>query len=481
MLIKHLSYARAVELELIVKKLMYRFWGVFCSCLLLTNCAKNNDSLESLAQDKHVKAYFNHRQTEKQTFVDPYRQIERSGDNLEAVIIQEIANAKSSIDLAVQELNLPLVAHALAKQQKLGIKVRVILDNNYSRSLAELSSTEIKNLNRRDRQKYERFIQLVDRDRNGYLSESEIRQQDAISILRQAGIEIIDDTADGSKGSGLMHHKFMVIDRQIVVLGSANFTLSGLLGDIDKPMTRGNVNHLLRIDIPEFASLFREEFDYMWGNDALKITSKFGLAKPWRSPKTVNWKHGSLTVQFAPTSRKQPWSSSTNGLIAKVIEEAESSIDLALFVFSEQELADLLQSKFQAGVTIRGVFDAGFAYRYYSEVLDLLGIFRYFRCQTEAHNNPWINSLNTVGTASLSSGDKLHHKFTVIDNETVISGSQNWSQAANLTNDESVVIIRSPKVSEHFVREFKRIYSVALLAIPTKVESQIEQQQQKCE
>ncbi|MEO1340339.1 MAG: phospholipase D-like domain-containing protein [Cyanobacteria bacterium J06635_13] len=57
------------------------------------------------------------------------------------------------------------------------------------------------------------------------MSPSEIAQRDALTMLRKAGVEIIDDTADGSKGSGLMHHKFMVVDRQTVILGSANFTL----------------------------------------------------------------------------------------------------------------------------------------------------------------------------------------------------------------------------------------------------------------
>jgi len=459
---------------------MYQLFGIFCYCLLLASCTQNAASVDNIPQNKFIQAYFNHRETETSTYIDPYRQSEHSGDNLEAVIIEEIATAKSTIDLAVQELNLPRIAQALAKKHQSGVKVRVILDNNYSRSLAELSLVEVENLPRRDRQKYEQFLQLVDIDRNGQLNATEIDRRDAINILKRAGIEIIDDSADGSKGSGLMHHKFIVVDRQTVITGSANFTLSGLLGDMNNLASKGNVNHLLRIDNDRVANLFRQEFDYMWGDAERGIESKFGLAKPWRSPETVSWNDTSLTIQFAPTSQKQFWSSTTNGLIAQTVQSATKSIDLALFVFSEQELADVLQIKSQLGVAVRGVFDTSFAYRYYSEVLDMLGLSLYFNCRTEANNNPWINPLDTVGTTQLNSGDKLHHKFTVIDNKILVSGSQNWSQAANQINDEVVIVINDMTVAKHFKREFQRLYSQTSFEVPLKIKQKMQQQSKQC-
>ncbi|MEL7008857.1 MAG: phospholipase D-like domain-containing protein [Cyanobacteria bacterium J06629_2] len=458
----------------------HRTWILSC-CLLLLSCAKDAPQVASLPQDKFIQAYFNQRENQPQTYIDPYRQIERSGDNLAAIIVEEILTAKLSIDLAVQELNLPLIAAALVQKHNSGVKVRIILDNNYSRSITDLSKAEIESLNQRDRQKYNQLFELIDLDRNRRLSSPEIAQRDALTMLRKAGVEIIDDTADGSKGSGLMHHKFMVVDRQTVILGSANFTLSGLLGDLGNPASRGNVNHLLRLDNAQIARLFSEEFEYMWGDTESGIESKFGLAKPWRSPQTITWGNTAITLQFAPTSQQQDWSFSTNGLIGKTLEEATESINLALFVFSEQQLADILQEKSQSGVEINGIFDAGFAYRYYSEMLDLLGITLYFRCQPEAGNNPWIDPLRTVGTNQANSGDKLHHKFTVIDSKTVISGSQNWSQAGNQNNDEAVIIIQNKTVAAQFSSEFDRLYQRASFDLPTKVQSKIKQQQLQCD
>jgi phosphatidylserine/phosphatidylglycerophosphate/cardiolipin synthase-like enzyme len=448
--------------------------------LLLASCSKDTDRANNLPQDEFIQAYFNHRATQEQTYIDPYRQIERPGDNLEAIIIEEIATAQSSIELAVYELNLPLVAQALARKHRDGVEVRVILDNDNSQSFTELSSTEVSQLNQHNRQKYEQLWQLVDLNQDHKLSSTEVAQQDALTILKQAGVKVIDDTADGSKGSGLMHHKFMVIDHEKVIAGSTNYTLSDIHGDFNNSETKGNVNHLLRINNAQVANLFSEEFNYMWGNSTAGIESRFGVAKSWRSPQSFNWQNTQIIIQFSPTSQQQNWSFSTNGLIGETIDSATKSIDLALFVFSEQELADILQEKHEQGVEIKGIFDPGFAYRYYSEMLDMLGVSLYLDCQPEANNNPWLNHLDTVGTALVSSGDKLHHKVAVIDDKIIISGSQNWSEAANYQNDEAVIIITNSKVAQHFVQEVQRLYSSAILGLSTKLNSKIEQQQQKC-
>ena len=451
---------------------------VLISCISIAACSRSWEREINLPQDKFIQVYFNRRETE-QNYVEPYRELERSGDNLEAVIVKEIAAAKSTISLAVQELNLPLVAKALAESHHSGVKVRVILDNQYSHSLSQLDRKQIQQLKPRDRDKYQNFLNFVDLNRDSNLDPQEIAQRDAIFILQQAGIPIIDDTADGSKGSGLMHHKFMVVDNKIVLTGSTNFTVSGVHGDLDNLATRGNVNHLLRIEYERVADLFTEEFDYMWGDFPKSGSSKFGLKKPWRSPKTIVWQDTKFTIQFAPTSTSKNWQLSTNGLIDKTIKNANNSIDLALFVFSEQKLVDTLK-QLQQRVEIQGVFDSGFAYRYYSEVLDMLGITLYLRCQPEANNNPWQKPLKTVGTAQIPPGDKLHHKFAVIDDYTVISGSQNWSETANINNDEALIIISNSTVARHFAREFQHLYNSVFTELPAKVMQKIERQQREC-
>jgi phosphatidylserine/phosphatidylglycerophosphate/cardiolipin synthase-like enzyme len=446
-----------------------KFTGILLLLVwLLSGCQLISARERDLPQDEAIEVYFNQRETEKRTYKDPYRQIARSGDNLEAVIIDRIKSAKTSIDLAVLEFNLPEIALALAAKKKQGVKVRIILDNNYSRSLNELSKKEIAKLDSYDRSSYQNWFSLVDLDGNGDLSSKEIAQRDALTILNNSRIPILDDTADGSKGSGLMHHKFMIIDRKLIVTGSANFTLSDIHGDFTNLDTRGNVNHLLTIDNVNLARVFLTEFNYMWGDGVGGAKdSKFGLAKPWRSPQEVSSKNTKITLQFAPTRSSLVEKYSTNSLIGQTLDRASESISLALFVFSDQKLVNILQRKYLEGVNIEGFFDRGFAFRYYSEVLDMLGVAVKNRCKYEVGNSPWSKSLNTVGVLNLPRGDKMHHKFALIDRKIVITGSHNWSPSANERNDETLLIIENTTVAQHFTRELLRLKQQTDFGLPT--------------
>jgi phosphatidylserine/phosphatidylglycerophosphate/cardiolipin synthase-like enzyme len=93
-----------------------------------------------------------------------------------------------------------------------------------------------------------------------------------------------------------------------------------------------------------------DEFDLMWGDGPKgKEDSLFGLQKPLRSPRVVGLPGSQVTVQFSPVSETKPWSQSVNGLISQTLTQANSSIDMALFVFSDQGISDRLAQKSQAG------------------------------------------------------------------------------------------------------------------------------------
>jgi phosphatidylserine/phosphatidylglycerophosphate/cardiolipin synthase-like enzyme len=443
----------------------------------LTACQPNWASPDRpLPQDDRIQVYMNHAATSRYT--EPYRQQTRAGDDLEAKIIAAIASAQSSIDLAVQELRLPNVAQALAERHRAGVKVRVILENTYARPYSSFNSAEIAQLPPREQSRFQEFRRLVDRDQNGQLSPAEIQQGDALVILDQAQVPRIDDTADGSKGSNLMHHKFLVVDGDRIIVTSANFTPSDIHGDFKSPASRGNANSLLTITSPELAIHFTQEFALMWGDGpGGHPNSKFGVQKPFRPAQTVTVGTAQVQVQFSPTSQTVPWSQSGNGLIGRTLGLAKTSVDLALFVFSDQALVNQLGEVHQRNSRIRALIHPEFAYRPYSEALDMLGVTLTTNCQPEPGNRPWQPPLATVGVPRLLSGDMLHHKFGIVDQQTVITGSHNWSAAANTGNDEVILVVPNRTVAAHFQREFERLYTDAILGVPPALRKKIAAQQ----
>ena len=408
-----------------------------------------------------IEVLFNQRRG--QTYTSPLTGKKREGDNLEQALIEAIASARSEVLVAVQELTLPRIAQALIERHQAGVKVRVVLEHQYRQPW---SLQHPAGLEPHAQQRLRRLKRLG--------------HEDAIRLLDVAGVPVIDDTADGSSGSGLMHHKFVVIDQQVVLTTSANFTSSGIHGDGDAGQTRGNVNHLLRIKSEKLAEFFKAEFAQLWGDGPEgERDSRFGLQKDNGGTQTLVLNQQQVSVLFAPHRRKNQ----TNGLtlIKQKLKNANDSIDLALFVFSAQELADVLAQKQAEGVAIRALIDQSFAYRSYSELLDLLGQqLPDHRCMIEKGNKPWSSPLTTAGVPQVPRGDKLHHKFAVIDNRTVITGSFNWSASAAHRNDETLLVIESPQLAAHFSREMDRLWESAQLGITPRLKNKLQQAQRRC-
>ena len=433
------------------------------------------EALPPAEQPSTLSVHFNHR--EQVRYRSPISGEWRNGDNLEALLIEAIDSAEEEVLVAVQELTRPPIARALMAAHQRNVDVRLILENNYSTPWSRQLPSH---LPERQRQRWHELNTLADHNNDGNTSAEEAFWGDALAILDSQRVPRIDDTADGSRGSGLMHHKFIVVDQSLVITGSANFTASGLHGDANAARTRGNVNHLIRLHSDELAALFRDEFRRLWGDGpGGEADSRFGISKASNGVQTARVGDSRVEVLFAPHRRRDP----NHGLswIGQQLQSAQHSIDLALFVFSAQTLANTLQERMEAGVSIRLIADPGFASRSFSEVLDLLGVALPDRdCKLEAGNTPFNNPLKGVGTPRLARGDKLHHKFAVIDNKTVITGSFNWSPSAAHTNDETLLVIHSPQLAQHFTREMNRLWDSAELGITPHIQRKLDRQKIRC-
>lgn len=404
--------------------------------------------LKPLPQDPAVRVYFN--QNPASSYEDPYRHFTRKGDNLEQQIIDAINQANSTVDIAVMEFRLPLVAEALKFAHKRGVKVRVLIDNKYNKTLANYTKAEIARMNQHDKLAFEQLKRYP---------------ADALAMLRESSIEIKDDTSGGAtKGSGLMHHKFVVVDGKTTIISSGNLTTSDMHGDFNNFESRGNPNNMVVLaDHAQVAKTFTDEFDYMW-------QGFFKSRKPKRPTVTIPAGDGTITVNFSPASRKDDIAITSNGIIASYVQQTKKSVHIAVFVYSDQKISDTLSNVHDKGLEdIKLLIDPDFFRQSYSKAYDAMGV-----CPRPGKKNslikvkPWKNPITTVGFPIAPTGDRgVHSKMAILDGVLVITGSHNWSNAGNYLNDETLIFIQNPIVAAHYEREFSRLYETAEVGLKT--------------
>lgn len=133
-------------------------------------------------------------------------------------------------------------------------------------------------------------------------------------------------------------------------------------------------------------------------------------------------------------------------IAASILEElagASRSIRVAVAWFTDQHLFDVLLQKASEGVAViviirNDIINLGQAGLAWQELLDANGTL-YFSPNTPA----------------------LHHKFCLIDDETLLFGSYNWTYGAR-RNRENMVVIQQSEVIQAFRKEFNFLLDNAL-------------------
>jgi len=122
-----------------------------------------------------------------------------------------------------------------------------------------------------------------------------------------------------------------------------------------------------------------------------------------------------------------------------LINQATSTLDVALYSFTDDQLGAAVIRAHQRGVAVRVILEERNA--------NSMG--------DEAEKQDRENIPLRVDSAS----GLFHHKFAVIDREIVITGFYNWSDAADDDNFENVVVIECPEIAAAFTQEFERLWA----------------------
>jgi tetratricopeptide (TPR) repeat protein len=124
--------------------------------------------------------------------------------------------------------------------------------------------------------------------------------------------------------------------------------------------------------------------------------------------------------------------------IIKNINQAEAFINIAMYIFTDREIALPLVKARERGVKVRLYLDQDQVDYKYSQSRFLVqkGI------KTRISSNKYI----------------MHNKFAIIDNRILLTGSYNWTFSANHRNDENLMVIDDPEIITQYQNQFEKLW-----------------------
>ena len=142
-----------------------------------------------------------------------------------------------------------------------------------------------------------------------------------------------------------------------------------------------------------------------------------------------------------PTAEAEVYFSRTDGCAARVrglAVEAESSIWAAVYSFTDDDIAKELVAAVGRGVEVWVVVEKS------------------------QRDGSVIGTLERGGVEIKvdGNGKAMHHKFAVIDQKVVATGSFNWTINGEHHNDENLVVLHSEELARSFGEEFLRVWDM---------------------
>ncbi len=179
----------------------------------------------------------------------------------------------------------------------------------------------------------------------------------------------------------------------------------------------------------------------------LALWYRYHYIKKKKENEVLKSEKPSYRVLFFPdeaTARSLTEGSSTGihegslSILMRTLQNATKSIDVCMFTFSCKELGKLLISAHQNGIEVRVVTD--------KEQVSASG------SQVERLRRAGIQVRHDYASYF------MHHKFAVVDQTILVSGSLNWTLQGICGNQENVVILNVPEVVEPFATHFDRLW-----------------------
>ena len=327
------------------------------------------------------------------------------------LVIKAIDAAKRRVDIAIYSIDSEKIRDRLYAAVEKGISVSIVLDIKNREKNARFFENKPKNL------------QLVE----------------------------VPLTEDKNQEYSSMHDKFIIVDGDQpagrLLMGSWNWT---------KLQEYFDPSFVIETTEPEIVKEYYREF--------LRLQS--GKSGP-KKFSDRDYNPFAAKIQFIDSFAEIWWSpglreNSIQRRILDLIASATETIRVMGWQITDREIADKLVEKARAGVKVTILTDDYNFLRDYSVfpfLLDELSTTPRLPLEIvddSARTHDFLHQISAEQHINFNSF--LHHHTLIVDNRTVLFGTNNWSQQAAFNNDESVIITNNEKIVGEFLQSFESNY-----------------------
>ncbi|HBH86770.1 MAG TPA: hypothetical protein DDY17_04095 [Syntrophaceae bacterium] len=128
--------------------------------------------------------------------------------------------------------------------------------------------------------------------------------------------------------------------------------------------------------------------------------------------------------------------------LSRLIQAAKGEISVAAYAFSSKYLGNALVTAMKRGVKVRLILDEDNAKKSYTI-------------------DEWLieNGID-IRFIKVKNGC-MHHKFMIIDNTSLMTGSYNFTNDSEFRNYDAAIFINDSALLQSFTAEFTRLWSLA--------------------
>jgi len=134
-----------------------------------------------------------------------------------------------------------------------------------------------------------------------------------------------------------------------------------------------------------------------------------------------------------------------SSLIIREIQQAKKELLVAVYAFTSDELATVVVQAKKRGLAVQVVIDRDFD----------AGNERSKGKFLEAQRVPVRRIAAIKSNPPVKDGGLMHQKFAILDRSAVLTGSYNWTHAADRLNDENLLFFRD---AGPLAEEYRRIF-----------------------